>query len=68
MFKIVVVVRTAVIPKAILAGMTSFRMKKLIQESITIIAHGAYRWRKKYSYLRSRVKTNFKPDQFPRNR
>ena len=49
MLRMVVVVSTAVIPNAILAGITSFLMKKLIHESITIMAHGAYRCKKKYS-------------------
>ena len=40
MFRIVVIVRTDVIPRATLAAVDSFGMQKLIHEIITIKAHG----------------------------
>ena len=39
--RIVVIVRTDVIPSATLAAVASFGMQKLIHEIITIRAHGA---------------------------
>ena len=47
MFSIVVIVRTEVIPKAILAAVESFGIQKLIHDIITINAHGAYKFKKK---------------------
>ena len=40
MFRIVVIVKTDVIPRATLAAVDSFGMQKLIHEIITIRAHG----------------------------
>ena len=40
MFRIVVIVKTEVIPRATLAAVDSFGMQKLIHEIMTMRAHG----------------------------
>ena len=64
--RIVVIVRTEVIPSATLAAVESFGIQKLIHEIITIRAQGAYKCKKKYPVLRSRTNVAIKPDQFPK--
>lgn len=65
MFKIVVIVSTDVIPKATRAAVESFGIQKLIHEIMTMRAHGAYKWRKKYPVRLSNTNVAVKPDQFP---